>query len=47
MYHQNEGEEVCFYPVISVYIYLYDLQLLYVYLCILFICIYLQIRGLF
>ena len=42
LYQQNKGEEVCFYPVISMYIYLNHLHILIMYVCILFICIYLR-----
>ena len=42
MYHQNKGEGVCFYLVISMYIYLFALSVLIVYARI-----YLRIHGLF
>ena len=34
MYQQNKGEGVCFYPIISRYIYLYILSIFIMYVCI-------------
>ena len=46
MYHQNKGEGVCFLSrYFNFYLIVFSVPIVYV--CILFICIYLRIHGLF